>query len=56
MTPSTDLTQSGASEAGLHGVAVFDAKFPHGDPTRSLFALLNTELAALKGELTRQRR
>lgn len=49
---STDLTQSGASEAGLHGVAVFDAEFPHGDPTGSLFALLDTELAALKGELT----
>lgn len=49
---STDLTQSGASETGLHGVAVFDSKFPHGDPTGSLFALLNTELAALKRELT----
>lgn len=49
---SSHLTQSGASKAGLHSVAVLDAKFPHGDPTSSLFALLNTELAALEGELT----
>lgn len=53
ITRSSHLTQCGASEAGLHGVAVFDTKFPHGDPTGSLFALLNTELAALKGELTK---
>lgn len=50
---SSDPTQGGASEAGLHGVAVFDAKFPHGDPARSLFALLNAELAAFEGELTK---
>lgn len=48
------LTQSGASKGGLHSVAVFDAKSPHGDPSCSLFALLHTELTTLEGELRKR--
>lgn len=45
------LTQRGASKGGLHCVAVLDAESPHGNASRSLFALLHPELTTLKGEL-----
>lgn len=45
------LTQSGASKRGLHSVAVFDSKLPHGNSSCSLFALLHPKLTTLEGEL-----
>lgn len=45
------LTQSGASEGGLHGVAVPDAQPPHDDASCSLFTLMNSELTAPEREL-----
>jgi len=45
------LTQSGASKGGLHSVAVFDAESPHDDSSCALFALLDPEFTAPKGEL-----
>lgn len=47
----SELTQSGASKSGLHSIAVFDAKSPHGNSSSSFFALLHPKFTTLKGEL-----
>lgn len=45
------LTQSRAAKGCLHSVAISDTKSPHGNTAGSLFAFLDTKLAALKRKL-----